>query len=79
MKHIAYILGAAFLSLLLGLAVTAIFSVWYEPRYIRSDDDMNQVGKIFLLVVWPIFVVIGGFFGHWLFRRSATRRSRERS
>ena len=78
MKRTAYILGFAVLALLLGSALTRVFGGWYVPRYTHGHDDEMQLFGVFL-VIWPLFFIVGGFFGNWLYRRNLTRRSTGRA
>ena len=74
MKRIAYIFWFAVVALLLSLALTSLFNMWYVPRYAHSHDGGLELIWI-SLIAWPSFLIAGGFFGNWLYRRNLTRRS----
>lgn len=73
MKHVIFVVLFAIFFLTFSLGITALFSFWYGPRYIESEEDMNVIGKVFLLFIWPGFFIVGGVFGSWLYRHKLTR------
>jgi hypothetical protein len=66
-------LALGFIGFLLGSAVSQ-----YQVRVLfYGPDQAGEFIDIFL-VVWPLFFIVGGFFGNWLYKQNLTRRSSRR-
>lgn len=72
MKRLLYIVSAALLAYGLGYIAVSVFAYWYEPRFIKSDDDLG-IAFVWSLGFLGVCVLIGALFGNKLY---LTRRSR---
>jgi hypothetical protein len=79
MKRVFVILISALILLGAGVLVVSALSNWIADNFIHSDDDMNTVGKIIFLGIYPGLLVIGGWLGNVVYQRNLTRRSSGRS
>ncbi len=75
MKRTLIILASALALLGIGIFTVSVLSSWIADNFIRSDDDMNTIGKIILLGIYPSLLVIGGWLGNVIYRRNITLRS----
>ena len=75
MKKALYIFVGSLVFLGIGVLTTAISSNWVAERFIRSDDDMNTIGKIIFLGVYPSLIILGGWVGDHMFKYQ-TRRTK---
>ena len=67
-------LALGFIGFLFGAAVSQ-----YQVRVLfYGPDQAGEFIDIFL-IIWPLFFIVGGFLGNWLFRRNLTRRSTGRA
>lgn len=77
MKRAFFIFTGALALLGCGvLAVTAL-SGWVADNLIHGDDDMNTVGKITFLAIYPLLLGIGGWLGNVIYKRRAVERQHE--
>ena len=75
MKRVLVILASALALLGIGIFTVSVLSGWIADNFIRSDDDMNTIGKIILLGIYPGLLVIGGWLGNTIYQKNITRRS----
>lgn len=78
MKRLLLILSASlalgFIGFLLGAAISQ-----YQVRVLfYGPDQAGEFIDIFL-IIWPLFFIVGGFLGNWLFGRNPTGRSTGRA
>lgn len=69
MKRTMAVLCGALTLLGIGITIVIASSDWISENFIRSDDDMNTVGKIQLLGIYPALIIIGGWIGSALFNK----------
>lgn len=74
MKRMLFIIAGALLLLGIGVLATLTLSHWAAASFVHSDDDMNTIGKILFLGVYPALVVIGGWLGNFCHRRTLAAR-----
>lgn len=78
MNRAAFIIIGALIALAVGTIGVVVLSDWYAANYIRSDDDMNTIGKVLFLGFYPALLVIGAVLGSRLWRiRRAHRRVKQ--
>ena len=75
MKRALVILVSALTFLGLGIALVAGLSDWIAEEFIHGDDDMNTIGKLLFLGVYPILLLVGGWLGNLLYQRNLTSHS----
>ena len=75
MKRVSFVFVGALIFLALGMLITHTFSAWYAKHYIQSDDDMNHIGKIIFLALYPSFFVTGGWFADMLYKKTVRRNN----
>ena len=76
MRRIGYILVGVAAATMIGFVAGAIATNWYSEHAAKSDDDINFVVKVFLLL-WPLLSFFGGYIGHRLYKRNLTLPSSE--
>ena len=77
MKRTAFIVTGALAFLVLGTLLISLLPDW-EMGSLHGEDRANFVVKV-LLGVWLGLLLIGGWFGNWLYRKNLTRRSTGRA
>lgn len=72
MRRAIFVILGAIAFLCAGMLVTSLLSDWYARNFIRSDEDMNTLGKVLFLAFYPSLIIVGGWFGSRLYQK--TRR-----
>ena len=75
-RIISIALGAA-LFYGVGYLFIAMFARWYEPRYIKSDDEIGVAFVASLAVLFAL-TTLGAFVGNKLYRSLVHFRARNR-
>jgi len=44
-----------------------------------GPDTSNKLGEFLVLFQWPVFLLIGGILGNWLYRKYLTRQNLRKS
>ena len=78
MKRTFFVIVGALSFTALGFVIGSVATNWYAEHFAKSDDDISQSVGYFLLV-WPLFVILGGYIGNLLFRQNLTFRSKGRA
>ena len=71
MKRLLYIATGGLLVAVLAFLVGSVATNWYSEHLAKSDDDINSVVKVFL-VLWPLLIAAGAALGNAVYRRSLT-------
>ena len=71
MKRLLYVVAGAALAYAVGYIAVSLFAHWYEPRFIRSDDDIG-IAFVWSLVVLVVFSVVGAVLGNKLYLSQET-------
>lgn len=74
MKRALFILAGALVLLGAGVLVVTALSGWVADNFIHGDDDMNTVGKIIFLGIYPVLLGIGGWLGNVIYKRRMIAR-----
>ena len=75
MNRVAYVLGFAILFWVVGVLISIPFNQWYSAIYVKGEDDVGPHIWISVLVLWPVLLLVGGWFGNRMFKRNLTRHS----
>lgn len=68
MRRLLYMVIGGLLFAVLGFLLGALVTNLYSSHAARSDDDINlSVGAF--LVIWPLFIAVGAYLGHRVYRR----------
>lgn len=79
MNKFTYVLVFAILFLVVGVLISIPFNQWYTVTYVKGEEDVGPHMWISVLVLWPVLLFLGGWFGNRLFKRNLTFSSRERA
>lgn len=74
MKRSLYIFVGALVCLILGVLITVPVNHWYTANFVKSEDDVGVHLWVSLLLIWPLFLVLGGWLGNRLYRKNLTTR-----
>jgi hypothetical protein len=78
-KHIAVIIIGAIIILCIGILLSIPIHNWTSGYFpINGPDDETKFLKCVIFVEWPIFLIIGGISGNWVFKRYLTNKSSRR-
>jgi hypothetical protein len=74
MKRLVYVVIGAALAAAVAFVAGSLATNWYSDHLAKSDDDINFVVKLFL-ILWPLFVAAGGLLGLRLHKKDLSLRS----
>ncbi len=78
MNRLFWIAIGAILLGVVSFVVGAAISQYQVRALFYGPDQAGEFIDVFFLV-WPLFIVAGGFLGNWFYKRNLTRRSSEHS
>lgn len=69
MKQLAYVIVGVIIGYAAGYLLVSIFAQWYEPRFVKSDDDIGTA-YFYSLIFLAVTSISGGIAG---FKLSAAK------
>jgi len=60
------VIAGLLLGFLSGALASYAFNIWYTPRYVHGDDDVNFLVALLLLGFLPVGSVLGAWLGYRL-------------
>jgi hypothetical protein len=56
-----------------GYFLIYLFTNWYGPRYVESDEDISNIYLLSLFAL-TLFAIFGGVLADWLYRKGVIVR-----
>ena len=72
-KIISIILGAIII-FAVGSAFMYPINIWYADNFLGGEDNTGKIFKFNVFILWPIFVVLGGFLGNKVHKKYLTKQ-----
>ncbi len=76
MKKSGYVLGGAITCFVVGVVISIPFNQWYTVTYVKGEEDVGLHLWLSILVIWPIFLGIGGWLGNYLYKKQMASSTR---
>ena len=70
MKRAAFIIIGILIGLIAGIAFSIPFNYWYTKHFVDSLDDALTHISFLILLIYPLFMAAGAFYGFRYYRHS---------
>ena len=73
MKKIFYIFIGCVICFILGVSLSIPFNYWYTNTFVNGEDGVGLHMWVSILLIWPIFLVLGGWLGYRQYSKNVVR------
>ena len=73
-KKFMFIIFGSITLFFLGAALMYPINIWVGDNFFGGEDHTGQIFRFNVYILWPIFIIFGGFLGHKAHKKYLTTR-----